>query len=137
MTHIQLCLLPLLLPTTTSLTWQLDTWASNSIRVRVAPPGSSIIDPVFRGLLPNSPGQSVSVSSNSSTNHLVNGNLEVRIDSETGKVEVWRVSDHQLLLNQTLLSFSKPSTRVTDPQSVASLVVFDGHGPSEKIYGLG
>ena len=61
----------------------------------------------------------------------------MRVSPITGLVEAWRLSDSQLLLSQLQLHFSPPSVPVTRKGSVASCIVFQGHGQQERIYGLG
>ena len=114
------------------LSWRLDPWGANSVRVRAAPPGSPIVDPPVQGLLPRSHPHS-----SSSTHHLTNGNLRVRVDTTSDLLSAWRVSDGRLLLKMTEISFSSPSVPVTHQRSVASRVAFQGNGPHERIYGLG
>jgi hypothetical protein len=56
--------------------------------------------------------------------------------SSAGYVTATRVSDGKVLLNQNTLSFMAPTFSVR-AGFVASVVRFDGHGPDERIYGLG
>jgi alpha-D-xyloside xylohydrolase len=114
---------------------QLDPFATDSIRVRVAPQGSAIADPPLRGLLPEPPS-SRTLSTGDGITTLTNGNLRVDIDAATGFITATRVSDGATLLRQTALTFDAPDVPVTRAGSVSASVTFAGT-TGERIYGLG
>lgn len=114
---------------------QLDPWASDSIRVRIAPTGRSIWDPPLRGLLPTPPTLLTPSYGDGSTS-LTNGNLRVDVDPTTGFLTATRVSDGTLLLKQTALAFGTPDVPFTRDGSVSASVAFAGTA-GERVYGLG
>ncbi len=108
---------------------QLDA-LGGGVRVRMAPPGGSIVDPPLSAiLLPATP-------SASSASSITNGNLLVTADPTTGLITATRISDKTVLLQQTALTWgaAAPGSRAG---SVSAAVSFAGHGPTERVYGLG
>ena len=119
---------------------QLDPWGDDSIRVRIAPPGLGMSDPPIRGLLPTPPASATPVTRSppgDAPETLTNGNLLVAVDPSTGLVTATRRSDGAVLLEQIAMVFSAPEVVTTVPNSMASTVVFRGHGASERVYGFG
>ena len=114
---------------------QLDPFAANSIRVRVAPPGLPVADPILMALLPSPPASATAVSGDGASS-LTNGNLRITVDPATSCVTATRVSDGAVLLKQTALLFGAPDVPTSRAGSVSSLVSFAGTA-GEKIYGLG
>ena len=114
---------------------QLDPFASNSIRVRIAPPGLPIADPPLMALLSDPPASSTAASGDGASS-LTNGNLRITVDPATSFVTATRVSDGAVLLKQTALAFGVPDVPTSRVGSVSSLVTFAGTA-GEKIYGLG
>ena len=115
--------------------FQLDPYASNSIRVRVAPPGGAISDPELQALIGTPPSSATPVV-REGANSLVNGNLRVTMDPATNFLTAVRVSDGAVLLRQTALAFAAPTVPTSKVGSVSTLASFAGT-PGEKVYGLG
>jgi alpha-D-xyloside xylohydrolase len=121
---------------------QLDPFASDSIRIRVAPPTGSITNPELQGLLPDAPTSRTfhfyndGESSSSGISSLTNGNLRIDVDVTTGFLKATRVSDSVVLLNQIGLEFGIPDVPFTRIGSVSANVTFAGTS-GEKVYGLG
>ena len=86
---------------------QLDPFADNSIRVRVAPPGGAISSPPLQALLASAPA--FHAVRHDSAFALTNGNLRVTLDPVTSFLTAVRISDGAILLQQTALQFSAPA----------------------------
>ena len=116
---------------------QLDAFADDSIRVRVAPPGGSITNPALQALLqaPELPNTHTPVV-RESANTLTNGNLRVVVDPASGFLTATRVSDGVVVLKQTALVWGVPDVPVTRAGSVSVSASFAGT-PGERVYGLG
>lgn len=113
---------------------QLDPWGSDSIRVRIAPSGGSIVEPPLMALGSTVPPPS-SFSSQETPFRLTVGNLVVDSDPSTGYITATRASDGAVLLRQTGLTFG-PAAPGSRPGSVSAQVSFAGT-TGEAIYGLG
>lgn len=113
---------------------QLDAWGRDSIRVRIAPPGGAIVEPPLQALL--TPGPPPSPASRRSALGLANGDLQVTFDAATGFINASRVSDGAALLVTNSIAFGPPAA-YSRAGSVSSTITFAGHGPSERIYGMG
>jgi alpha-D-xyloside xylohydrolase len=109
-------------------TVQLDAWG-RGIRVRLAPPSGSVVDPEVQALLPGR-------ASSSSPTTMTVDDLRADVDPATGLVTFTRVSDGSVLLAQTGVRFGKAAT-YSRPGSVSTLVSFSGLVPGERVYGLG
>lgn len=111
---------------------QLDRWGTDAIRVRIAPPGGSIVEPPLMALLPGQPATAPTASSMEVTN----GNLNIVVDVASGGITATRVSDGAILLRTIGVSWgtAAPGSRAS---SVSAQITFQGHGASEAIYGLG
>lgn len=111
---------------------QLDAWGTDSVRVRIAPSGGSIVDPPLSPLLIPHPSQPKGPSSSLG---LTNGNLEVSSDPTTGFVTATRVSDGAVLLKTQSITFGEPAANSRSGYVSGSLVytIADGN----KVYGLG
>jgi alpha-D-xyloside xylohydrolase len=113
---------------------QIDAFADNSVRVRIALPGCPITNPTFQGLLDEAPPLKTSVVRDGS--RVQNGNIQASVDPNTGFVTVSRVSDGAILLNQTgLLSWPAPAGN--RPGVWSSQITFAGVGGDEVIRGFG
>ena len=115
-------------------TVQLDAWGNNSIRVRIAPPGSPIVDPPIMALLPSP--EVLLCTRLSDKLSLSHGNIAVSLNDSTGFIQVTRVSDGSILLQQTLGLWG-PASPGSRAQSVSATVGFLGLQLTERIYGLG
>jgi alpha-D-xyloside xylohydrolase len=114
---------------------QLDAWGDDSIRIRIAPPGSQIVDPPLMALDSPTPPTLTTRVEGAGTQNVANGNLAVSVDPSTGLITATRMSDGAVLLRQTSVSFgaAAPGSRAG---SVSATVSFAGT-PGEKVYGLG
>jgi alpha-D-xyloside xylohydrolase len=120
---------------------QIDAWASNSLRIRLAAPGNlATVEPPISGLLPSPPTSSTPFSTETSPDFLLrtttNGNLQATQDPATGLLTLTRVSDGAVLLRQTGLVFG-PAPNGTKVGSASALLSFAGVGADEAIYGFG
>ena len=114
---------------------QLDAFADDSIRIRVAPAGNGITEPPLQALKDDgTPNCSTRITL--APNELTNGNMRVTYDPSTSFITATRVSDGKVLLQQTVLTFGEPNVPTTRAGSVSALVSFKGT-EGEKIYGLG
>jgi hypothetical protein len=111
-----------------------EPWGPHSIRVRIAPPCTKVVEPPYTPLLPEPPA-SVNPVTKHSVHHVQSGNLEVEVDPATGFMTAKRAHDGAVLLRQTELSWGQPSEGAK-PGSVSATVKFAGTR-GEKIYGLG
>ena len=129
---------------------QVDAWGQDSVRVRIAPPGGSIVDPPLGALLIPHPDQqqqqqqqqqkSVSTASAAETAgsvKLVNGNLAVSVDSGSGALTATRVSDGKLLFASKSITFGPAAAGSAASAVSASLVLDVSDGAANKLYGLG
>lgn len=114
---------------------QLDAWGTDSVRVRIAPPGGEIVDPPFGALLVPHPTQR---SSASSTLSISNGNLVVTTDPTTGFINATRLSDGALLFTTSAIAFGAPAIG-SRPGSVSASIVLlpSALAVPNKVYGLG
>jgi hypothetical protein len=119
-------------------TVQLDAFGANSIRVRVVPPGNSLVDPPIPALNLAAPPAAppATVRRHDAGLGLDVGNLRVTADPATGYVTATRLSDGAVLLQQTGLALAAPASPGTRPGSVAATVTFAGHA-GETFVGLG
>ena len=116
---------------------QLDAFADDSIRIRVAPVANGITEPPLQALKDDGNPNSTTLSSSDSANDLTNGNLKVMYDPATSYITATRISDGKVLLQQTALEFNQsPNVPTTRAGSVSALVSFKGTA-GEKVYGLG
>ena len=121
--------------------FKLEAWGADGVRVRVAPAGQSgVAEPYVPALLPEPPaaalGAVVACTPDGTT--LVNGNIKVVLAAATGLVNVTRVSDGAVLLEQTALVWGTPGPRQgSRPGAVSVGVHFKGLAPNESVYGLG
>jgi hypothetical protein len=67
---------------------------------------------------------------------LSNGNVQVVADATTGFITATRISDGAVLLQQGGLVWGAPAAG-SRPGSQSVAMTFDGHGPSERVYGMG
>ena len=109
---------------------------NDGIRLRVAPPGMSIVDPAVQALLPLAANGSVD-GTHAEAPHtaITQGNLLAIVD-DAGLVTFTRVSDGKLLLNLTAIAFG-PAANGTAAGAVSAVATFSGLAPGEKVYGLG
>lgn len=112
---------------------QLDVWGADSVRVRIAPPGGSIVEPPYGALLNPHPA---SAALSSSPLSVTSGNLVLTADPSTGFVNATRVSDGALLFTTTAISFGAPAAG-SRPGSVSASIVLLPATSTNKIYGLG
>ena len=115
----------------TALQVRLDPWGDNSVRVRIAPPGGSIQDPIISALAASAP-EKKTVHRYVSEGELVNGNIKISIDSD-GNTIVSRLSDGKTLL-QGAPTFGQ-AFNGSHHGSVSAQMKFSGY--TQKIYGLG
>jgi alpha-D-xyloside xylohydrolase len=121
---------------------QIDAWASNSLRIRLAAPGNlATVEPPISGLLPSPPTSGTPFSTETSQDFpllrtTTNGNLQATQDPATGLLTLTRVSDGAVLLRQTGLVFG-PAPNGTKVGSASALLSFAGVGADEAIYGFG
>ena len=115
---------------------QLDPWGDDSIRIRIAPTGSPIVNPPLMALESSTPPTPTSSSVvRAGALRLTNGNLQVDVDAVTGLVTAKRVNDGALLLRQIATAFGAAATG-SRPGSVSVQITFAGTA-GEAIYGLG
>lgn len=129
-----LCLCALLLPQlhhASPPVIQFDAWGSDSIRIRVAPPGGLIQDPPYSPLLlpPTHP------SNASSSTLLTQGNLKVSVDSQ-GVITATRLSDGAVLFTTAALAFGAPAPGSSPGAVSASITLLPGAGV-ERLLGMG
>lgn len=112
---------------------QLDPWGDNSVRVRIAPAGGSIVEPPLMGLLPNPPSMTSEVGHGANSGSSITvGNLLVNVDPTTAYITASRVSDGRVLFQQTGLTFgSAPSG--TKAGAVSGLITFAGVNASAEV----
>ena len=113
---------------------QLDAWGPNSVRIRVAPPGGSIVDPPFTPLLIPHPSFSAAAPPLPSHFTVTSGNLRVDADAG-GALTATRVSDGAQLFTAAAPTFggAAPGSR---PGSVSAALTLRVAGDN-KLYGLG
>lgn len=116
---------------------QLDAFADDSIRVRIAPPGVGIVEPPYSGLLPQPPAPARDRRLVQTEQSLRNGNLVIAYDPTTCYITATRLSDGVTLLQQTGLAFGNPTANGTRPGSVSARLSLRGTQPGEAVYGLG
>ena len=119
-------------------TVQLDAWGCG-VRLRSAPPGGKIVDPVIQALAgavtpPLCAGRHTSAKQSTLTVEV--DDLVAQIDPVTGWVSFTRASTGAALLVQRGVTFgaAPSSARVG---SVSALLDFDGLSLQERVYGLG
>ena len=100
----------------------LQPHGDHSIRVRIAPSGSAIVDPPAMALLFTPPQHSTPVSSGGA-NSLTNGNLKVDVDPATGFVTATRLTDKKVLLEQTARKCSSSLRRLLPKPPTADAAV--------------
>jgi alpha-D-xyloside xylohydrolase len=114
-------------------TVQVDAWGNNSVRIRIAPAGSPIVDPPVMALLSTPPVSPT--ERRAAVNQFVHGNLVLSIGSE-GYIKATRESDGATLLEQTLGSWGTPAPG-SRALSVSATVEFGGLQSGERLYGMG
>lgn len=114
---------------------QFTPFADNSVRIQIAPPGNSIVDPPLSALYLEKPPTTFTAV-RKLENGIVNGNLVITLDSTTGFVTATRQSDNTVLVTQTALSFAAPTSPGTRSGSVSATTTFSSVA-SERVYGLG
>ncbi|KAJ9443699.1 alpha-D-xyloside xylohydrolase [Diplonema papillatum] len=109
----------------------------NSIRVRVAPNGGVLAEPVKSALLPNASQHLETRRLSSNASSAVNGNLRVDIDETTGYLTATRVSDGLQVLKTTLLAFGAPVPPSATGTYYVNATFATPASATERIYGLG
>ena len=112
----------------------IDPFGDDSLRIRIAPPGNSIVNPQIQALLLKPPPILLSTVLNSFS--IKNGNIAASVDSNTGFVTISRVSDGSVLLRQIGVSF-KPAPLGSKLGAVSATILFSGLAPNERLHGLG
>jgi alpha-D-xyloside xylohydrolase len=113
---------------------QLDAWGSDSVRIRVAPPGGAIVDPPYTPLLIPHPSFSAAAPPPPSRFSITSGNLRVDADA-AGALTATRVSDGAALFTAAPPSFggAAPGSRPGSVSAALTLRVVGGN----KLFGLG
>lgn len=117
---------------------QLDAWGSDSVRIRIAPPGGTISDPPFSPLLIPHPSHGAGEgATQTSPVRLASGNLLVTADALTGFITASRVSDGAPLFTTTSLLFGQPSNGSRAGYVSASITLAMSGGAANVVLGLG
>ena len=111
---------------------QLDSVGAG-VRVRIAPPGCTIVDPPFSAFAPNATSN-FTVGPAPPPLVLSNGNVRVYV-SAAGQVEITRVSDATSLLNSSAILWGK-ATNGSRPQSFSAQLSFYPNF-EERVWGFG
>jgi hypothetical protein len=114
---------------------QLDAWGTDSIRVRIAPSGSAIVDPPMMALLPNGSTAAGACAGQPAATCITSGNLQVAVNAANGFITATRLSDGMVVLAQTGLTFGAAAAG-SRAGSVSVTVTFAGTA-GERVYGLG
>ena len=118
-------------------TIKVEAFGVNGARVRVAPDGAPIRDPVYQALqMPPPPSPPSRAWAAGDADSLINGNLRVSWTPE-GLITAVRVSDKTTLLTQTKAEFGAPALG-SHRDSVSALASFAiQSADSERLYGFG
>jgi len=114
---------------------QLDAYGRDSIRVRIAPSGGTIVNNPFSPYL--TPPSFQQREERTSQESLISGNLQVTYDAVTGFITGTRVSDNAPLFSTSSLSFGPPAPGSRPGSVSASIVLNVAGGATNKLYGLG
>lgn len=116
---------------------QVQSWGSNSVRIRISVPGNPVVDPLINGLLDYPPagyGGSINFTLGIAQN-FTNGNIQVSSDA-SGRLTISRLDDGRVILAQRSLQWAAAPAG-TKPGSMSANISFAGVAHGEQIVGFG